>query len=347
MSPARLVDQALAPIAFDQDECPFGSALMISTFSWLSRHFLAQKHLLYWLLACLVLTGCSDESGLVVITGPTMGTTWSLRGAGMTEISRALVQDHLDQRESVLSHWKPDSAISRFNNSPSTDWFSVPAELIKAVELAHQIAEETDGVLDVTIAPLVEAWGFAGHAASVVKPGLENVGWQHLQWRDQPPALKKNQPQVRINVGAVTEGLLMDELILKLKAEGLTDFLLEIGGEVAAIGHAPDGKPWQVGLQAPDGAKGESLEALSLTDTCISTSGSYRHRFEKDGKTYSHLIDPRTGRPIEHHLVSVSVIHPKCSLADGYATAFMILGPKKGREVAQRLGLRVIWLEEP
>lgn len=298
------------------------------------------------LLSCL-LSACGVRQEASQIGGPTMGTTWSLQAIGASSEIQTAVQQHLDQREAVFSHWKPDSPLSLFNASKSTDWFTVPLELVKMIKAAHQIARETDSVLDVTVGPLVEAWGFAGHAEAAQKPGLEHIGWQHLQWREEPPALKKDAPKVHINVASVTEGFVMDELISMLKQKGLTDFLLEVGGEVAAIGHASDGKAWRVGLQSPDGSKGDSLETLPLTDTCIATSGSYRHRFEKDGHTYSHIVDPRTGRPVEHKLVSVSVIHPRCVLADGYATALMVLGPEEGRQIAQRLGLRVIWLEEP
>lgn len=310
----------------------------------------AQKALtLTFLLPCL-LASCGGKKALDHVTGPTMGSTWSLQAEGANEEVRTLIQTHLDQREAVFSHWKADSALSRFNTSESMDWIPVPGELVEVVKLAHDIANQTDGVLDVTVGPLVDAWGFGPAGKRPAPPAnlpLANVGWQHLAWRDAPPALKKDRADVRINVAAVTEGFVMDELVARLKQEGWKNFLLEIGGEVVASGLAPDGQPWRVGVQAPDGKKGESLESLALTDTCISTSGSYRHRYEKEGKSYSHLIDPRTGRPVEHQLVSVSVIHPRCGLADGYATALMILGPEVGRKTAQRLGLRVIWLEEP
>jgi thiamine biosynthesis lipoprotein len=166
------------------------------------------------------------------------------------------------------------------------------------------------------------------------------TGWQHLQTRLDPPALKKDVPQVRINVASVTEGFVIDELITLLKAQGLRDFLLEVGGEAAAIGHAPDGQPWRVGIQTPEAAQGESLQTMPLTNLCVATSGTYRH--QKDGR--SHLIDPRTQRPVEHSLVSVTVIHESCALADGYATALMVLGPERGREIANKLGLRVLWI---
>ena len=287
-------------------------------------------------LILLTLVGC-QPSEPQIIQGKTMGTTWSLRALGADENARPLIQTHLDQREAVLSHWRKDSALSIFNAATSTDWQPVPQELVKVVELARRIADQTDEALDITLAPLVEAFGFAPNMAA---DETVITGWQHLQTRLDPPALKKDVPQVRINVASVTEGFVIDELITLLKAQGLRDFLLEVGGEAAAIGHAPDGQPWRVGIQTPEAAQGESLQTMPLTNLCVATSGTYRH--QKDGR--SHLIDPRTQRPVEHSLVSVTVIHESCALADGYATALMVLGPERGREIANKLRLRVLWI---
>lgn len=294
----------------------------------------------------MALAACSQENP-ATRRGETMGTTWSLLAVHGTDETAQLIQKHLDHREAVFSHWMADSPLSRFNDSASTDWFPVPEELVKVVKAAHQISLATQGALDITVGGQVEALGFGAPGKTPSPPTTPKIGWSHLQWREMPPALKKEAPEVRIHVASVVEGFVMDELVEKLKKQGLSDFLLEIGGEVAAIGHASDGQPWRVGIQAPDAEQGETLETLSLTDLCVATSGSYRHRFEKMGRIYSHLVDPRTGRPIEHKLVSVSVIHPSCLLADGYATALMVLGPQEGHRVAQDLGLRVIWLEEP
>lgn len=296
------------------------------------------------LMIALQVVSCQPQ--LTELSGETMGTTWSLLALSATETTRAGIQNHLNQREAVLSHWKADSALSQFNASRSTDWFPVPLELVKVVKLAQDIALQTEGVLDVTVAPLVESWGF-GPPGSKSSPRMPPVGWQHLALRVDPPALKKDDPELRINVAAVTEGFVIDELVAMLKQQGLTDFLLEVGGEVAAVGTSPQGVPWQVGVQSPEALQSEAIQTLPLTDQCIATSGSYRHRFEKDGRSFSHLIDPRTRQPITHRLVSVSVIHESCGWADGYATALMVLGPVEGREVARRLGLRVIWIEEP
>ena len=298
----------------------------------------------------VMLTACHRPEE-IKLSGRTMGTTWSLLSAQATDSMRQLIQSHLDQREAVLSHWQKDSAVTRFNDSRSTDWQPVPPELIQVIELARDIASKTGGALDITLAPLIDLWGFgaAGPAKAIpterqIAEAKTRCGWQHLQTRIDPPALKMTMPDLHINVASVTEGFVIDELIVLLKQQGLSDFLLEVGGEVAAIGHAPDGQPWRVGIQTPEAMHGDSIQTIPLSDLCIATSGNYRQHFKKDGKSISHLIDPRTGRPIEHPLTSVSVIHKSSVLADGYATALMILGPENGRKIADKLGLRVIWI---
>jgi thiamine biosynthesis lipoprotein len=307
-------------------------------------------------LTCLLI-GCSDKTP-PLLQGETMGTTWSLQIADQISPSKAqdiaaLIRHELSVLEHELSHWQKDSSLSQWNGSTSTEWETVPQSLAETVAIAQKIGQETSGALDITAAPLIRLWGFgpASNPAHVpleaeIDAALKLVG-NHLLQVKTPPALKKHLAGVQINVASVAEGYAIDTLIRLLKAESLKNFLLEIGGEVATVGHTPDGGPWQVGIQAPDGSPGDTLERIPLTDACIATSGSYRHRYERQGQTYSHILDPRTGRPVEHKLVSVSVIHPRCVLADGYATALMVLGPEEGRKVAQRLGLRVIWLEEP
>ncbi len=297
-----------------------------------------------------MLTACHRPKE-IKISGRTMGTTWSLCSVQATDSTRQLIQSHLDQREAVLSHWKQDSAVFHFNDSRSTDWQPVPRELIQIVEIAREIASKTDDSIDITLAPLIDLWGFgaAGPAKAIpseiqIDEAKTRCGWQHLQTRLDPPALKKHIPDLRINVASVTEGFVTDELTALLKQQGLSNFLLEVGGEVAAIGHAPGDTSWRVGIQSPEATPGDTLQTIPLSNLCIATSGNYRHRFAKDGQSYSHLIDPSSGRPITHSLTSVSVIHPSSALADGYATALIILGPERGREIADKLGLRVIWI---
>jgi thiamine biosynthesis lipoprotein len=298
-------------------------------------------------LLIFLLCGCSREERRIILGGRAMGTTWSLRADADAQSTLQIdLQQKLDTWESNLSHWRPDSALSRFNSSTSTDWIAVPAELIEVVELAQQIGHDTEHALDVTIAPLVELWGFGAKgkrdsppAAAEINAAKTRCGWQHLQIRHDPPALRKTIPDLQINVSAVAEGWALDKIAKHLESKGITNFLLEIGGEVLARGE------WRVGIQTPAAPPGEAAQALQLKDQSLATSGVYRQNFIAEGKLRSHILDPRTGRPIEHDLASVSVIHSSAAQADGYATALLVLGPSKGRELAEKLGLRVVWFE--
>lgn len=294
-----------------------------------------------------LLGSCLREKVTTTAGGRTMGTTWSLRShAPLKAGLQGDIQRQLDAWEAVLSHWRTDSDLSRFNASASTEWLSVPSELVDVVETARQIGDETGHALDITLAPLVDVWGFGASGKRTMPPteseiaeAKELCGWEHLQVRHEPPALRKALPHLRINVSAVAEGWALDRLAKQLEAGGLTDFLLEIGGEVLARGE------WRVGIQTPSAPPGEAAQTLLLKNQCLATSGVYRQHFSQEGKEYAHIIDPTTGRPIEHALASVSVIHPSASQADGWATALLVLGPVKGRELAQKRGLQAVWFE--
>lgn len=298
-------------------------------------------------LLLLLLSGCSRDDKPVILGGRTMGTIWSLRvDGGAGALSQNEVQQQLDVWESIISHWQPDSAVSRFNDSTSTEWIAVPAELVEVVALAHQIGGETDHALDITLAPLIDLWGFGSKGRRDEPPTAVEIarakaecGWQHLHTRHDPPALRKDIPELRINVSAVAEGWAMDRLAQHLESKGITHFLLEIGGEVLARGE------WRVGIQTPAAPPGESAQTLRLKDQALATSGVYRQRFSAAGKEFAHILDPRTGRPIEHSLASVSVIHLSAAQADGFATALLVLGPQVGRQLAEKLGLQVVWFE--
>lgn len=283
-----------------------------------------------------------------------MGTTWRLRAEGAGETHRRLIQDHLDRREALFSHWRDDSPLSRFNAHHGTDWFQVPAELVQAIKAMRRLADPTKEVLDPTCAPLIDAWGFGRRAAGTPPPeapdeaGLAALrarcGWHHLGWRSQVPALRKGRPDVRLNLASIAEGFTLDELRPRLIEAGLSHFLLELGGEVMAQGSAPHGGPWQVGIQAPHRPTGETLQTLSLENACAATSGSYREHRQLNGETISHLIDPRTGRPVKHRALSVTVVDASALRADGLATALLILGPEEGRAVAKALEIDAFWV---
>lgn len=294
-----------------------------------------------------LVSGCRREEGRQAVAGRTMGTTWSLRTHVPLGVNvQPDLQHRLDTWEAILSHWQPGSDVSRFNASTSTDWVSVSPELVEVVEVAQQVGHETEHALDITLGPLVDLWGFGASGRRASAPTETEItaaralcGWQHLEVRREPPALRKAIPKLRINVSSVAEGWALDRLGKHLEATGLGDFLLEIGGEVLARGE------WRVGIQTPAAPLGQSAQTLLLKNQCLATSGVYRQYFTQDGRDYAHIIDPATGRPIEHRLASVSVIHPTAMMADAYDTALLMLGPIKGRRLAEKLSLKVVWFE--
>ncbi|MBK8038419.1 MAG: FAD:protein FMN transferase [Verrucomicrobiaceae bacterium] len=301
-----------------------------------------------FLCGTLLLTSCEKSRET---SGKAFGTSWTLK-ASAAEVFQKALQTDLDRSESLISHWRADSAVSRFNASTSTDWQSMPSEVIELVQLAKRIADDTDGALDITLAPLIDLWGFGAQGSRQAPPtdaeiekARQQCGWHLLEIRDQPPALRKRRMEVRINLSAVAEGLALDQLAKRLAAAQVQDFLLEFGGEVLARGRGPDGMPWLVAVQMPESSTHEPMQALRLENASLATSGTYRQHFEHEGKSYPHVLDPRTGRPVAHALRSVSVKHASAALADGYATALLVLGPEKGRAVAARLKLNVLWME--
>lgn len=297
------------------------------------------------LVTALLLTACGKST----FEGRTMGTTWSLKTAQAAPASvESELQTELDHYEAMLSNWRADSPVSRFNASKSTAWQSMPLEVVEIVQHAKRIADETNGALDITLGPLIDLWGFGANQRRIVPPTDEelqaaksNSGWSHLEWRVDPPALRKMKPELEINVSSLVEGWVLERLAKRLEGA----FLLEIGGEVLARGFSADREPWRVGVQTPGAPSGDVMQTLPLLNASLATSGTYRQHFEHAGNSYTHVLDPRTGRPVTHCLHAVTVMHENAILADGYATALLVSGPLEGRKIAERLGLRVIWIE--
>jgi len=308
-------------------------------------------------LVSLMLAACSPRE--LHLSGKTMGTTWHATvvlgevGAQESEL-QSLLQHRLDELDTAFTHWRSNCPVTLFNDSRSTDWQTEPRELVDLVIFAQTLSQATDGAFDVTVAPLVDLWGFGakGHVTQPPSPEAIALAKQHVDWRKlearlDPPTLRKRDPEIQINVAAMADGYGVDELVRLLKARGLTHFLIEVGGAVYASETNAQGQPWQVGIQHPSGLDGRTAATLPLRNQAVSTSGVYRQFFQSDGKRYAHILDARTGRPIEHDLVSVSVITPTAFAADGWDTALLILGPERGRALAAERKLPAYFLAEP
>jgi len=303
---------------------------------------------LAWLAGLLVIGmtgGCTehpDPPAPAVISGRTMGTNYLVKIArspdnlSLPKLQRA-IDEVLEQINDAMSTYRTMSEISRFNRSPSTDWFAVSPATAVVVAAAQQISRESGGAFDVTVGPLVNLWGFGPGANQRQVPSVEKIaqalagsGFQNLQVREAPPALRKRTGKLVIDLSAIAKGYAVDRIAALLEDFSINDFLVEIGGEIITRGAKADGSAWTVGIELPDDELRTVQEVLALSNSALATSGDYRNFFEQDGKRYSHTINPRTGRPVTHQLASVTVVADSCMLADGWATALMVLGPEQG-----------------
>lgn len=297
-------------------------------------------------------TSAADPPTIAQARGETMGTRYVVKlhapPSTLPEDWRLRVDRELREVNDQMSTYLKSSEISRFNSSTSTDWFEVSPETAMVVAKALEVHRQSEGALDVTVMPLVNAWSFGPGKRTQAPPSeetlaeiLRRVGAQHLSARQDPPAIRKAIPDLAIDLSAIAKGHGVDRVVELLQGFGAKDLFVEIGGEVRATGDK-GGEPWMVGLQQPD-AKGDVVaKAIPLRDIAIATSGDYRNYFEYEGQRYSHTINPADGRPVRHAAASVSVLAGDCMTADAWATAINVLGPEEGARVARGVGLDVL-----
>jgi thiamine biosynthesis lipoprotein len=289
-------------------------------------------------------------------SGETMGTSFLVKVAAPTmsrdaqQVAAAAIRDRLAAVNAQMSTWDPDSELSRFNAYAATDPFAVSADTLRVVAASRQVAEDSGGAFDVTIRPLVQAWGFGdgarvpgGPTPAELRALRERIGWQRVSIGDG--ALQKSRPDVVCDLSAVAKGFAADAVSTDLVALGHLDHLVEIGGELRARGERQDGAAWRVAIEEPDGAQGRSIHrVIPLADRGMATSGDYRNYYEQDGVRISHTIDPRSGQPIRHALASVTVLHDEAMLADAWATALNVLGPEEGYALAVERGMAAYFI---
>lgn len=300
------------------------------------------------LAACACACARPDaELPVHVFDGAAMGTAWTVRvvtNAPWPQADRdrvgAEIQAVLDDVESKMSHYDPASELSRFNRRRTTEPFPVSADTFEVFREARRLAELTGGALDVTVGPLVNAWGFGPVEPDRFPPDGEllarlrrHVGRARIELDASALTLRKTDPETEGDLSAVAKGYGVDRVADALREAGLARFLVEVGGEIAAAGTNHLDRPWRVGIESPSAAGGLQ-RVVPLRDRALATSGDYRNRREVEGGWVSHTIDPRTGRPVEHGLASVSVVADRCVVADGLATALEVLGPDDGYALA-------------
>ena len=313
-----------------------------------------RSHRPRWLFfaALVLLAGCGGAEPLR-LEGRTMGTGWHLTlpaGSPEPQALRAAVEQELEAINDSMSTWREDSEISRWNRLPAGEAMVVSAPFATVLEAALAIGRRSGGAYDVTVGPLVTLWGFgAGEARERVPPpaalaaARERVGQGRLRWRPRERRLGK-AGSVELDLSSIAKGFAVDRVAALLAARGHRDYLVEIGGEMRVAGQSPRGDAWQVAIERPGAGPRAVARGLSLGDAAVATSGDYRNFFTVDGRRYSHMIDPRSGEPVTHDVVSVTVIHERCLLADGWATALAVLGRTEALRLADERGLAVYLL---
>ncbi len=300
---------------------------------------------------------CSKASKFPKIEGQTMGTTYHIKYSqkdiklSSKEVN-SQVAELLKNINLSMSTYIKTSEISKFNSSTSLEWSSASDGILKVTNRALEIGHLTNGSYDPTIGPLVNLWGFGpGGKREVpsqerIKEAMKGVGLSMISLDLDKKLWKKNNANVYVDLSSLAKGYGVDEVAKLLEELGITDYMVEIGGEVRTKG-SKLGHPWKIAIESPDieNPSKSYQKVLSLNDAALATSGNYRNFFTQSNKNYSHTINFKTGRPVAHTLASVSVANTgSCMDADAWATALMSLGYEEGMKLAEQLKLSAYFI---
>ncbi len=303
----------------------------------------------------VLLVACGRSPNPITLSGETMGTYWTVRLAELPPSQsiaglRGQINRLLDRINDEMSTYREDSVISRFNGSDRGDVVELPEGFSQVLAEALYWAEASDGAFDPTAGSLVNLWGFGPVGAIEEAPSQadidrvkEHIGWQRLEFDPASRTLYQSG-QIYLDLSAIAKGWGVDEVTAHLTRAGVGGFLVDIGGELHATGTKADGTAWRVGIERPALGRREAVTIIEIKDMAIATSGNYRNFFEADGRQYSHLIDPRTGWPITHNTVSVTVLSETAIAADALATVLSVMNVDDAYAFARDRNLAVFWL---
>lgn len=272
-------------------------------------------------------------------SGMVFGTVYNITYECDSDLHQA-IKAELQKVDNSLSPFNEHSVITAINQNQDVK----PDEMFLTVfNKAMEISRETDGAFDITVAPLVNAWGFGFKNGS--QPNRQQVdslrrliGYEKVILKND--RIVKQSPDIMLDCSAIAKGYGSDVVARFLQQQGVKNFMVEIGGEVVTSGVNPQRLPWRIGVTKPTddslSIKGEIQSVLNVTDLAMATSGNYRNFYYKGGKKYAHTIDPKTGYPVQHSLLSATVLAKDCATADAYATSFMVLGIDGAKKVLER-----------
>ncbi len=296
----------------------------------------------------------------VLLQGRTMGTTYSIKVVTTIErVASLKLQEKIDvalvQVNDEMSTYLSSSEISRFNNSTSTAPVEISDGFARVLQESMRLGQLSSGKLDITVGPLVNLWGFGPEQRPETVPNDEvladtraRIGLKNLHLHGN--TLSKDIPNLYIDLSTTAKGYGVDVVAELIEANGIVDYLVEIGGEMRLKGFKHTGELWAIAIEKPildtSGEQRAVHQVIIPKDNAVATSGDYRNYFEVEGQRFSHIIDPATGKPIDHNLVSVTVISSSSMTADGLSTALMVMGPDEGLKFAQEHELAALFISK-
>ena len=303
----------------------------------------------------LALMACKPSERMFEISGLTMGTTYTVvaldhtRGLDESTV-RTAVEAALADVNAKMSNWDATSEISRINASRDSGAVTLSSDLAQVMDAAATVSRHSGGRFDTTVGPLIEAWGFGAQGSlarpseEVIEAALDRSGHANTL-HVTPVTLTKTRSDAQVYLSAIGKGYGADHVGRALEALGMTDYLVEIGGDLYASGRNADGMRWQIGVETPNAFDRGVMDVVPVSGMGLATSGDYRTYFEQDGMRYSHVLDPVTGYPINHRTASATVLADTAMLADAWATAMLTLGRDRGLEVAKEHDLAVLFVD--
>ena len=294
-----------------------------------------------------LVAACGRQPEVGYFKGDAMGTFYTIEFRSEKKVPtrdlRGEIEELLDAFEQQLSNWRKDSWVNLFNAAPSDEVIPVPDYAFEVLNLCLELFERSGGMLDPTLSPLIELWGFGTKPGTTVPEqaaideALKEVGFDKLVFSSERRSIMKRQADLQINCSAVAKGYAVDLISERLQNRGVDNFIVNLGGEIAARGTRMDGVLWTVGVNRPD-AKGHGKElarVIELNNRSLATSGHSQRTFHSGGQRYSHILNAKTGWPVKTDIASATVLASSCALADGLATLALILDEDKMAELLE------------
>jgi FAD:protein FMN transferase len=298
-------------------------------------------------LLLLISASCSNKQKEFKLSGEAQGTFFHITYFGEKDYSEE-IDSLLSDFDLIASIYNKKSIISKINQNDST--IKLNEIFLDIFNLGMNVSKQTDGAFDMSIGPLVNAWGFGPEEAiapdsTTIDSLLKLINYKQIQLVDN--TIIKDNPNIKLDFNAIAKGYAVDLVGDFLSSKKIESYLVEIGGEIVTKGQKPNGDDWIVGIEMPAetaNAPQQPQSRISVSNMAVATSGNYRNYYEQNGERFAHTINPKTGYPVQHSLLSVTVIAENCATADAYATAFMVLGKEKALEITEEIKNLEIYL---